>query len=200
MKATPKELKQTIRIHILVVVILAFWFGPGLSEAGATPLFKCIPPDKASGFGGSVWNSFLTDGDGFNPVKITDEHGKLVYVNVFGSTHVAPDGEFIILCNADLLTKSFAAEYVQEKLKTLRVTDRKPRKNDLGITIGERIVGFLDVPADPHRRGADDPHTTFAVVIRTNGTNYSEICCRSLDDALAFEKDVEATNSRGGRK
>jgi len=200
MMETFGKLKGTIRVPFFACVLLAIWFGPGVSATGATPLFGCIPPEKTSGFGGGLWNSFLSDGDGFNPVKIKNNNGKLVYVGFYGSIHAAPDGEFIILCYADLFNSAFSSDYVKEKLETLRVTDRKPRKNEFGIIIGERIVGFLDVPKDPHKRGPDDPHTSFAVVIRTNGTNYSEICCRSLDDALAFEKEVEATNSGRGRE
>ncbi len=186
------------RHSFLVWIILAISVGPIASSVRATtPLFKCVPPEKASKFGGSLWNGFLTDGDGFNLFKVKNNKGKLVDIEFAGSIHAGPDGEFIILCYSDLVTPAFAQDYLQEKLKTIRITDRKPRLNDKTEPIGERITGYLDLPVDPQKRGPNDPFATFAVVIRTNGTNYSEICCRSLDDALAFEKEIDEMKKSG---
>ena len=141
-----RELKYARRVPLLILIMITIWFGPGVTAARSTPLFRCIPPEKTSGFGGSLWDSFLTDGDGFNPVKIKDNNGKLVYVGFYGSTHAAPDGEFIILCYADLFTGPFATDYLQEKLKTLRVTERKPRKNEFGIKSASGSWVFLMFP------------------------------------------------------
>jgi hypothetical protein len=200
--AMAKHLRKCGRarlISFLVWIIIALFLGPGVSAARATPLFKCIPPEKTSKFSGSLWNSFLSEGDRSTPVKVKDKNGKLVDIGFYGSIHAAPDGEFIILCYSDLTSPAFAKDYLQEKLKTLRISDRRPRMNEKGESIGERIVGFLDAPNDPNKQSPNDAHTSFVVVIRTNGTNYSEICCRSLVDALAFEKLVEETNSAHGR-
>jgi hypothetical protein len=193
------KLGCALRTSSLFLFILTISLSIGSPTVRATtPLFSCVPPEKASKFGGSLWNGFLTDGDGFNLFKVKDNKGKLVVIQFAGSIHAAPDGEPIILCYSDLVTTAFAKDYLQEKLKTLKIIDRKPRINEKGELIGERITGFLDVAVDPHKRGPNDPVATLALVIRTDGTNYSEISCRSFDDTLAFEKEIDEMKKNRG--
>jgi hypothetical protein len=173
------------------------------TQTANTPTPQAPPREK-------VTFTILAVVDGFDPSDDTPavnrKHKDDPYNHVWlhGGSFRASDGKRMAAITANLVTPASAAEYLARKLKTAKIIDRKPRKNEKGEIFGERIVALVSVPANPDRKGPDDPHKTIASVIRTDGTFYSAISANvsddppaSLDDVLALEQYLDKPDRTG---
>jgi hypothetical protein len=144
-------------------------------------------PETAFRPDGPLGLAFMFD-DGGKVLTVKDKNGREVAVAGGSSWCTAPDGKKVFTHSWNLVSRTFASQYLSEKLLNAQIVKREPRTDDKGETIGERIVALLFVPTEPHKRGPTDPHKMVPTLIRTDGTRYSEIASESMDDVLAFEK------------
>jgi hypothetical protein len=132
----------------------------------------------------------LLDENG-KPLMIKNKKNQDVGISIHWNWWTASNGEKVAGRYSNLVSPTFAYDFLKSTLKGAKILERKPKTNEKGKTVGERIVALLYVPIEPHKRGPNDPHKTVTAVIRTEGTKYWEVCANTVDVALALEKYLD---------
>jgi len=126
------------------------------------------------------------------PASGTGQDNSPTHIWFHGSSFRASDGKSLIAASTNFSTLALASRYLDRKLKTVKIIERKPRTDEKGQAVGERIVALLPLPTQPGKNGSIEPQKMIPAVIRTSGTVCNLISASSLDEVPAPVEDVLA--------
>lgn len=203
---TPSGSANLRRVVALFLSLNVLFLSTELRAANAcaarthTLQLKALPRPPRQGVtfepDGPMSLDILLDDDG-KPVKVRGKDNRYVQIQGHISWWKTSNGERVSAYYLDLVSPSFASEYLKKRLQNAKVIERGARTDGRRHATGERIVALLYLPTEPHKRGPQDPHKTVAAVIRTAGTKYWEFLSNSVEDSIALEQHLARVSIDG---